>query len=76
MVFQYALMLRYPNGRTFNLFTESEEPLTLGHEFDAFGRRWKIEREFRPDRVTPNSLPSHQVFSCKQIPWQPDVRNG
>ena len=71
-VFRYALTLCYPNGRVFNHHEESEQPLTVGHEFDAFGRRWKLERELRPDRLTPEPLRSLQAFSCRPVPGQPD----
>ena len=66
-VFEYALMLRYPNGRIFVYHKESDRPLSVGYEFDAFGRRWKLERELRPNRNTPDSLRGLKAFACSTV---------
>jgi hypothetical protein len=66
-VFQYALMLRYPNGRTFNYRQESERRLDVGDEFDAFGRTWRIECELPPTRLNPASLSSPKAFACDPL---------
>ena len=66
-VFQYALKLRYPNGRTFTYNQESEVPLVVGHEFDAFGRRWRIACKVPPTRLSPASLPSPEAFACDPL---------
>jgi hypothetical protein len=66
-VFQYALKLRYPKGRTFTYNQESEVPLVVGHEFDAFGRRWRIACKVPPTRPSPASLPSREAFACDPL---------
>jgi hypothetical protein len=66
-VFQYALILRYPNGRTFTYNQESERPLRVGDEFDAFGRRWQIVGKVPPTRLSPASLPGPEAFACDPL---------
>lgn len=60
-------MLRYPNGRTFNYRQESDRLLNVGHEFDAFGRTWRIERELLPTRLQRASLSSPKAFACDPL---------
>jgi hypothetical protein len=66
-VFQHLLKLRYPNGRTFDYFRESDQPLRIGQEFDAFGRTWRIESDVKPSRFASElgSLPD--AFLCQPI---------
>ena len=66
-VFQYALKLRYPNGRTFSYQQESEHPLSVGHQFEAFGRGWRIACKVRPTRMSPASLASPEAFACDPV---------
>jgi hypothetical protein len=66
-VFQYALKLRYPNGRMFTYNRESERPLTVGDEFEVFGRRWRIAGKVAPTRHSPASLASPETFACDPL---------
>lgn len=70
---EYTLVLRYPKGRTFHLRKQSDSPLKPGHEFDAYGRRWKIEHELRQTRQTPASLAGLRAFACNEIPGRTDA---
>jgi hypothetical protein len=66
-VFQYALKLRYPNGRMFTYNQERERPLSVGDEFDAFGRKWRITGRVAPTRLSPASLASPETFACDSL---------
>jgi hypothetical protein len=60
-------MLHYPNGRTFKFQHESDHLLRLGHEFDAFGHTWRIERELPPVRLTADSFSRREAFACAPV---------
>jgi len=66
-VFQYALKLLYPNGRTFDYLYESERPLKVGHEFDAFGRTWQITGNVPPSRFSPVLVSEPEAFACRPL---------
>lgn len=66
-MFQYALKLRYPNGRTFDYHRESDQRLVLGHEFDAFGRTWRIASDVPRSRSNPDSQPRPDAFLCYPV---------
>jgi hypothetical protein len=66
-VFLYALKLQYPNGRIFDYRRESEQRLGLGHEFDAFGRTWRIASDVPPSRSNPVSLSRADAFLCHPV---------
>ena len=65
-VFQHLLKLRYPNGRTFDYYRETDQPLGVGHEFDAFGRTWRIESDVKPSRFA-SELASADAFLCQPV---------
>jgi len=46
---------------------ESERPLSVGDEFDAFGRRWRIASKVVPTRLSPTSLASPESFACDPL---------
>jgi hypothetical protein len=67
LVFEYALKLWYPNGRSFDLLHQSERPLEVGQEFDAFGRTWRIASNAPPSRFGPVRVPEREAFSCHPV---------
>lgn len=66
-VFQYALKLRYPNGRIFDYQRESEHRLGVGNEFDAFGRTWRIACDVPLSRLNPVHPTKPKAFLCHPI---------
>lgn len=73
-VFQYALKLRYPNGRIFDYLRESEHLLGVGNEFDAFGRTWRVACDALPSRFS-SEYPSHvEAFLCHPVDESEPVR--
>ena len=66
-VFHYALKLRYPNGRTFDYVRESDHPLDIGNEFDAFGRTWRIESDVKPSRFSVQQGALREAFLCHPV---------
>ncbi len=66
-VFQHLLKLRYPNGRTFDYYRESDHPVSIGQEFDAFGRTWRIERDVKPSRFTSDLGSAPDAFLCQPV---------
>ena len=66
-MFQYALKLRYPNGRTFDYHRESDHRLAVGNEFDAFGRTWRIASDVPPARFSPLHLSRPEAFLCHPV---------
>jgi hypothetical protein len=36
------LSLRYPNGRSHDLDYDGPQRFHVGHEFDLYGRRWRV----------------------------------
>ena len=71
---QYSLMLRYPNGRTFRYQEESKYLPNLGHEFNAFGHRWRIEREVVPTRRHPASFYGSKALACHPVNGEASVQ--
>ena len=67
LVYQYALKLRYPNGRIFDYHRESELRLGVGNEFDAFGRTWRIECDVPPSRFNPEHPSKPEAFLCHPV---------
>ena len=65
-MFQHLLKLRYPNGRTFDYYRETDHPLGVGHEFDAFGRTWRIESDVKPSRFDAGAGLA-DAFLCQPI---------
>jgi hypothetical protein len=66
-VFQYALKLRYPNGRTFDYVHASEGRIDVGHEFDVFGRRWRIAGTTPPSRSSRTFESDTEAFTCDPV---------
>jgi hypothetical protein len=66
-VFQYALKLRYPNGRIFEYHRESEDRLGVGNEFDAFGRTWRIACDVPPSRFNQVYPANPEAFLCHPV---------
>jgi hypothetical protein len=66
-MFEYALKLWYPNGRSFDLLQESERPLKVGQEFDAFGHTWRIAGNIPPSRFRPDLVSEPQAFACHPV---------
>jgi hypothetical protein len=66
-MFQYALKLRYPNGRTFDYHRESDHRLTVGNEFDAFGRTWRIASDVPPPRFSHENPSKPTAFLCRPV---------
>ena len=66
-MFQHLLKLRYPNGRTFDYYRETDQPLGVGHEFDAFGRTWRIESDVKPSRFTADLGSAADAFLCQPV---------
>jgi hypothetical protein len=66
-MFQYALKLRYPNGRTFDYYRESDNRLAVGNEFDAFGRTWRIACDVPPTRFKPEYPSTPEAFLCHPV---------
>ena len=66
-------MLHYPNGRTFKLQHESDHLLRLGHQFDAFGHTWRIERELPLTRLTADSFSRCKAFACDPVSYEASV---
>jgi hypothetical protein len=66
-VFEYALRLQYPNGRTFDYHRESERPLGVGNEFDAFGRTWRIACDVPPSRFSSEYPSKLEAFLCHPV---------
>jgi hypothetical protein len=52
MVKQF-LALEYPNGRIHECELEVVPPLRPGSEFDAYGRRWRVQHIVPADRNHP-----------------------
>ncbi len=67
-MFEYALKLWYPNGRSFDLLHESERPLKVGEEFDAFGHTWRIAGNVpRSSRFGPVLVSEPEAFACHPV---------
>ena len=66
-MFQHLLKLRYPNGRTFDYYRESDHPVSIGQEFDAFGRTWRVESDVKPSRFTVDLGPVGDAFLCHPV---------
>lgn len=66
-VFEYAMKLCYPNGRSFDLIRESERPLEVGQEFDAFGHTWRIAGKVPPSRFQPILVSEPEAFACHPV---------
>jgi len=70
-VFEYALKLQYPNGRTFDYLHASEGQIGVGHEFDVFGRRWRIAGTVPPSRASATFASDTEAFTCQQVSRPP-----
>ena len=63
-----VLDLVYPNGRTHRRVFESPSALTVGEEFDAFGRRWRVIRSASWSSRHPLEP---LVLECQAVSGQP-----
>lgn len=66
-MYEYALKLWYPNGRSFDLHHESERPLEIGQEFEAFGHTWRIAGNVPPTRFRPVLMSEPQALECHPV---------
>ena len=66
-MYQYALKLRYPNGRIFDYHRESELRLGVGNEFDAFGRTWRVACDVHPSRFSSERPSNLEAFLCHPV---------
>ena len=62
----YRLTLRYPNGRAYECVEASESSISIGTEFERFGRRWRIVRQSPlPARHREGWFLEPEAFDCQ-----------
>ena len=69
---EILIALQYPNGRTYEGVYTTPHELEAGHEFDLYGRRWRVIGTVRmwpgrPERVLCVALDEAELRSRRSV---------